>query len=78
MNPKAALFSELLLLVGLLAVAYLLYMQQDQLVGLELELDRMRGHLGADLPPVPAASENGPEPGGGDAQPRRRRKAADA
>jgi hypothetical protein len=52
---KASIVGELLLLVGLLAVAYLLYVQQDQLVQVELELDRMRGALGATVPPVPAA-----------------------
>ena len=58
---KASIAGELLLLVGLLAVAYLLYVQQEQLVNLELELDKVRGALGATLPPVPVASENGAE-----------------
>jgi len=55
---KASLAGELLLLVGLLAVAYLLYVQQGQLVNLELEVDRIRGAF----TPVPAASENDAAP----------------
>jgi hypothetical protein len=55
---KASLAGELLLLVGLLAVAYLLYVQQGQLVNLELEVDRIRGAFA----PVPAASENDAAP----------------
>lgn len=59
---KASLAGELLLLVGLLAVAYLLYVQQEQLVTLELELDKVRGALGVTAAPVPvASSENGTE-----------------
>jgi len=65
---KASLYGELLLLVGLLAVAYLLYLQQEQLVSLELELDRVRGAFA----PVPPASDNDAAP----ARPRARRKAA--
>lgn len=59
---KASIAGELLLLVGLLALAYLLYLQQDQLVTLELELDKVRGALGATVPPVPVATaDNGAE-----------------
>ena len=49
---KATVMGEVLLLVGLLAVAWLVYVQQEQLVELELELDKLRGAL--------AASANGP------------------
>jgi hypothetical protein len=66
---KATLYGELLLLVGLLAVAYLLYVQQEQLVSVELELDRLRGTFA----PVPAASENDAAP-----RPRAKRKVSDA
>jgi hypothetical protein len=66
---KATLYGELLLLVGLLAVAYLLYVQQEQLVTVELELDRLRGAFA----PVPAASENDAAP-----RPRTKRKVSDA
>lgn len=52
---KVTVFGELLLLVGIGALAYFLYVQQAQLVELELELDRVRGSLGATLPPVPVA-----------------------
>jgi hypothetical protein len=51
---KASIAGELLLLVGLLAVAYLLYIQQEQIALMELELDRVRGAVGATVPPVPA------------------------
>lgn len=54
---KASIVGELLLLVGVLAVAYFVYVQQSQLVELELELDRMRGAIGATLPPVPLAED---------------------
>jgi hypothetical protein len=74
---KASLAGELLLLVGLLALAYLLYLQQDQLVGLELEVDKLRGALGATLPPVPVASENGTVMATS-TKPKPRRKAAGA
>lgn len=77
MSSRASLVGELLLLVGLLAVAYLLYVQQEQLVGLELELDKLRGAVGSTLPPVPVASDNGTE--AAKPKPRRApRKAADA
>ena len=62
---KASIAGELLLLVGLLAVAYLLYVQQEQLNLMELELDRVRGAFS----PVPPASET-------DAAPKSRKKAA--
>lgn len=52
---KASIAGELLLLIGLAALAYFLYVQQGQLVELELELDRMRGAVGAVFPPVPVA-----------------------
>lgn len=67
---KASLAGELLLLVGLLAVAYLLYVQQEQLVSMELELDKVRGALGATAP-VPAATDNGTEQAKPKARPRR-------
>jgi hypothetical protein len=51
---KASIAGELLLLVGLLAVAWLLYVQQEQLAMMELELDKVRGAIGG-TPPVPAA-----------------------
>ena len=54
MSLKASLAGELLLLVGLLAVAWLLYVQQEQLVSLELEVDKLRGAFA----PVPAAVTN--------------------
>jgi len=57
-SSRASLLGELLLLVGLLAVAYLLYVQQEQLASVELELDRLRGAFAA--PPVPVA-DNGAE-----------------
>lgn len=63
---KASIAGELLLLVGLLAVAYLLYTQQEQINLLELEVDRVRGAF----VPVPAATEAEPKP-------QRRRKASD-
>jgi hypothetical protein len=56
---KAAVLGEILLVVGLLALAYLLYVQQEQLAELELEIDRVRGAIGATLPPVPAADGGG-------------------
>lgn len=56
---KASIAGELLLLTGLLAIAYFLWLQQGQLVELEVELDRMRGSLGVAVPPVPVASDNG-------------------
>ncbi len=59
---KGTAVGELLLLVGLLAVAYLLYVQQEQLVAVELELDRIRGALAPDAPPVPPAETNSTEP----------------
>lgn len=46
---KAVAFSELLLLVAILALAWFVYVQQEQLVALELEVDRMRGSF--DAPP---------------------------
>jgi hypothetical protein len=73
---KASVAGELLLLVGLLAVAYLLYVQQGQLVELELELDRMRGAVGSHLPPVPVASDNGEAVIPQAPKPKRSRKAA--
>lgn len=58
---KASIAGELLLLVGLLAVAYLLYTQQEQLAVMELELDKMRGAVGRtvglEVPPVPVAED---------------------
>lgn len=47
---KAVAFSELLLLMAILAVAWFVYVQQEQLVALELELDRLRGSF--QQPPV--------------------------
>jgi hypothetical protein len=75
---KATLTGELLLLVGVLALAYFLYVQQGQLVELELELDRMRGALGATLPPVPVASDNGEAVMPEAPKPKARRKAPGA
>lgn len=46
---KAVAFSELLLLLAILAVAWFVYVQQEQLVALELEVDRLRGSF--DAPP---------------------------
>jgi len=52
---KAAVMGELLLVVGLLCVAYLLYVQQEQLASLTLELDRVRGAVTDVASPVPPA-----------------------
>lgn len=72
---KATLAGELLLLVGLLAVAYLLYVQQEQLVSLELEVDRLRGAFN----PVPVAQQDGSGLGEGMAPtPKPKRKASGA
>jgi hypothetical protein len=73
---KATLTGEVLLLVGVLALAYFLWVQQGQLVELELELDRMRGSLGVAVPPVPVASDNGEAVMPEAPKPRPRRKAA--
>ena len=48
---KAVAFSELLLLMAILAVAWFVYVQQEQLVQLELEVDRLRGSF--ELPVLP-------------------------
>jgi hypothetical protein len=56
---KPSVLGELVLLVGVLALAYLLWLQQGQLVELEYELDRMRA--GGTMPPVPVAGDNGAE-----------------
>lgn len=61
---KASIAGELLLLVGIIALAYFLYLQQDQLVSLELEMDRMKGALGATVPPVPVAEDGATVKGG--------------
>jgi hypothetical protein len=45
------MFGEAVLLIGLAAIAYFLWVQQSQLVELELELDKLRGVF----PPVPVA-----------------------
>ena len=61
---KASVTAELLLLVAIAAVAYLLYVQQQQLADLELELDRVRGAVGSLAPlPVKAEPEVRTEPG---------------
>ena len=61
---KATVTAELLLLVAIAAVAYLLYVQQQQLADLELELDRVRGAVGSLAPPpVKAEPEVRTEPG---------------
>jgi hypothetical protein len=53
---KSVVFSELLILVAVLAVAYLVYQQQGQISDLELELDRVRGAVtGLTTNPVPPA-----------------------
>jgi hypothetical protein len=57
---KGMVISELILVLGLLAVAYLLYVQQEQIAELELEIDRVRGAVTGGGAPVPAA-----EPGAG-------------
>lgn len=67
---KASIVGELLLLVGLLAVAYLLYLQQDQLVNLELELDRLRGAYS----PVPPADNGAVEKAAPAPRPRPKRQ----
>lgn len=55
---KASIFGEVILLVGLLALAYMLYVQQQQLTMLELDVDRVRGAvIPAAAPPVPAAED---------------------
>lgn len=46
---RAVAFSELLLLLAILAVGWFVYVQQEQLVALELEVDRLRG---AFQPPI--------------------------
>ncbi len=48
---KVTVFGELLLLLAIGALAYFMYVQQAQLVELELELDKVRGAFS----PVPAA-----------------------
>lgn len=56
---KAVAFSELLLLLAILAVAWFVYVQQEQLASLEVELDRLRGAF--QPPPLPMeGSLNGP------------------
>lgn len=54
---KSVLFSELLILVAVLGVAYLCFQQQSAISDLELELDRVKGALlsGLDANPVPAS-----------------------
>lgn len=56
---KVTVFGELVLLIGIAALAWFMYLQQAQLLELELELDRMRGAVGAVFPPVPAADADG-------------------
>lgn len=51
---KASATAELLLLVAIAALAYLLYVQQNQLADLELEVDRVRGAVGSLVPPTPS------------------------
>lgn len=66
---KASVTAELLLLVAIAAVAYLLYVQQQQLTDLELQVDRVRGAVGSLAPPpvsepvVRAEPKVEPEPG---------------
>lgn len=72
---KASIAGELLLLVGLLAVAYLLYVQQEQLTLMELELDKVRGAV--TMPPVPVA-DNGAEAAAKAPTQRPKRKASGA
>lgn len=55
---KAVAFSELLLLVAILAVAWFVYVQQEQLALLELEIDRLRG--GLEPPLLPMAENSSP------------------
>lgn len=62
-SSKALAFSELLLLVGLLAVAYLLYVQQEQLAELTVEIDRVRGAVG-ELAKVPEEKQQKKQDGG--------------
>ena len=54
---KSVIFSELLILVAVLAVAYLCFQQQSAISDLELELDRVKGALfsSIDANPVPAS-----------------------
>ena len=53
---KASIAGELVLLAGLLALGWLLYVQQEQLVQIELELDRVKGALApAEKKPRPRA-----------------------
>lgn len=58
---KATVMGEVLLLVGLLAVAWLVYVQQEQLVALELELDRLKGGVDSMLLAGVPAAEDGAE-----------------
>ena len=55
---KRIIFSELLVLVAVLAVAYLCFQQQSAISDLELELDRVKGALlsSLDANPVPATN----------------------
>jgi hypothetical protein len=55
---KAVAFSELLLLMAILAVAWFVYVQQEQLVALELELDRLRGSFQPPVLPMEGNSAN--------------------
>ena len=53
---KATVTAELLLLLAVAAVAYLVYVQQQQIADFELELDRLRGAIGEGLtPPLPVS-----------------------
>ena len=59
---KASATAELLLLVAIAALAYLLYVQQNQLTDLELEVDRVRGAVGSLAPPTPSEPAAAPPP----------------
>lgn len=60
---KATVTAELLLLLAIAAVAYLLYVQQQQLADLELELDKVRGAIGSLAPAPVSRPEPKAEPG---------------
>jgi hypothetical protein len=59
---KATVMGEVLLLVGLLAVAWLVYVQQAQMVELELELDKIRGALAGGNSTAEAKPKAAPKP----------------
>lgn len=60
MSGRASLVGELILLLGLLALGYLIWQQQEQLVSVELELDKLRGAFS--LPAADGSSAPAPRP----------------